>query len=108
MRFSALNLNSAQKFLLSAAAAAALVLASTPISAQDQDDIPNAGRLGYVSGNVSIEPAGVDPLPPGGEIPNTQGSVDLMTLFASFARQNNNSGANNSAAQAPQPQGTAP
>jgi phospholipid/cholesterol/gamma-HCH transport system substrate-binding protein len=35
---------------------------------------------------VAIEPAGLDPLPPGGEIPNTQGSVDLLTLFASFAQ----------------------
>jgi phospholipid/cholesterol/gamma-HCH transport system substrate-binding protein len=41
---------------------------------------------------IAIEPAGVDPLPPGGVIPNTQGSVDLLTLFASFARQNNNNG----------------
>ncbi len=35
---------------------------------------------------VAIEPAGFDPLPPGGEIPNTQGSVDLLTLFSSFAQ----------------------
>jgi phospholipid/cholesterol/gamma-HCH transport system substrate-binding protein len=35
---------------------------------------------------VAIEPAGLDPLPPGGEIPNTQGSVDLLTLLASFAQ----------------------
>ena len=35
---------------------------------------------------VAIEPAGLDPLPAGGEIPNTQGSVDLLTLFASFAQ----------------------
>ena len=40
---------------------------------------------------VSIEPAGMDPLPAGGEIANTQGSVDLMTLFASFARGQGNS-----------------
>jgi phospholipid/cholesterol/gamma-HCH transport system substrate-binding protein len=37
---------------------------------------------------VAIEPAGLDPLPPGGEIPNTQGAVDLLTLFASFAQGN--------------------
>lgn len=36
---------------------------------------------------VAIEPAGLDPLPPGGEIPNTQGAIDLLTLFAGFARQ---------------------
>ncbi len=35
---------------------------------------------------IAIEPAGMDALPPGGEIPNTQGSVDLLTLFASFAQ----------------------
>lgn len=38
---------------------------------------------------IAIEPAGVDPLPAGGEIPNTQGSVDLLTLFASMARGQN-------------------
>lgn len=35
---------------------------------------------------VAIEPAGMDALAPGGEIPNTQGSVDLLTLFSSFAQ----------------------
>jgi phospholipid/cholesterol/gamma-HCH transport system substrate-binding protein len=35
---------------------------------------------------VAIEPAGFDPLQAGGEIPNTQGAVDLLTLFASFAQ----------------------
>lgn len=35
---------------------------------------------------VAIEPAGMDPLPAGGEIPYTQGSVDLLTLLASFAQ----------------------
>lgn len=35
---------------------------------------------------VSIEPAGLDPLAAGGEIMNTQSSVDLLTLFASFAQ----------------------
>lgn len=38
---------------------------------------------------IAIEPAGVDPLPPGAEIPNTQGAVDLLTLFASMARGQN-------------------
>ena len=36
---------------------------------------------------VAIEPAGMDPLPAGGEIPYTQGSVDLLTLLASFAQE---------------------
>lgn len=40
---------------------------------------------------VAIEPAGMDALPAGGEIPNTQGSVDLLTLFASFAQGQGNS-----------------
>jgi hypothetical protein len=56
MRFNALS--PLHKMLSAAAAAALLAFASTPSRAQD--DIPNAGRLGYVSGNVSIEPAGVD------------------------------------------------
>jgi phospholipid/cholesterol/gamma-HCH transport system substrate-binding protein len=53
---------------------------------------------------IAIEPAGVDPLPPGGEITNTQGSVDLLTLFASMAR-GQNGGGNQSPAAA---QGTTP
>lgn len=40
---------------------------------------------------IAIEPAGLDPLAPGAEIPNTQGSVDLLTLFASFAQGQGNS-----------------
>ncbi len=35
---------------------------------------------------VAIEPAGLDPLAANSEIPNTQGAVDLLTLFASFAQ----------------------
>ncbi len=46
---------------------------------------------------VAIEPAGMDPLAAGGEIPNTQGSVDLLTLFASFAQ--GGQGANSSQSQ---------
>lgn len=34
---------------------------------------------------IAIEPAGMDPLPAGGEILNTQGSVDLLTLLSGFA-----------------------
>jgi hypothetical protein len=29
----------------------------------------------------------MDPLPPGGEIPYTQGAVDLLTVLSSFAQQ---------------------
>lgn len=39
---------------------------------------------------VAIEPAGFDPLAEGAEIPNTQGAVDLLTLFASFAQGQQN------------------
>jgi phospholipid/cholesterol/gamma-HCH transport system substrate-binding protein len=35
---------------------------------------------------IAIEPAGLDPLAANAEIPNTQGAVDLLTLFASFAQ----------------------
>jgi phospholipid/cholesterol/gamma-HCH transport system substrate-binding protein len=42
---------------------------------------------------VSIEPAGLDPLTAGGEIPNTQGAIDLLTLFASFAQGSGNADA---------------
>jgi phospholipid/cholesterol/gamma-HCH transport system substrate-binding protein len=35
---------------------------------------------------VAIEPAGLDLLPAGGEIPYTRGAVDLLTLFAGFAQ----------------------
>jgi phospholipid/cholesterol/gamma-HCH transport system substrate-binding protein len=45
--------------------------------------IATDGLLG--GGYVAIEPAGLDPLPTGGQIYNTQGSIDLLTLFASFA-----------------------
>lgn len=46
--------------------------------------IASDGLLG--GAYVAIEPAGLDLLAPGGEIPNTQGAVDLLTLFASFAQ----------------------
>jgi phospholipid/cholesterol/gamma-HCH transport system substrate-binding protein len=36
--------------------------------------------------HVAIEPAGMEPLPPGGEIFNTQGPVDLLTVFSSLAQ----------------------
>ncbi|MGE0594772.1 MAG: MlaD family protein [Hyphomonadaceae bacterium] len=51
--------------------------------------IASDGLLG--GAYVSIEPAGLDPLQPGAEIINTQGAVDLLTLFASFAQGQDNS-----------------
>lgn len=35
---------------------------------------------------IAIEPSGLDVLAEGGEIPNTQGSIDLLTLFAGLAQ----------------------
>jgi phospholipid/cholesterol/gamma-HCH transport system substrate-binding protein len=56
--------------------------------------IASDGLLG--GAYVAIEPAGMDVLPAGGEIPNTQGSVDLLTLFASFAQGQESAGAEES------------
>jgi phospholipid/cholesterol/gamma-HCH transport system substrate-binding protein len=36
-------------------------------------------------GHLALEPAGLDPLPPGSEIIRTQGSQDLFTMFRSVA-----------------------
>ncbi|MEZ5960740.1 MAG: MlaD family protein [Hyphomonadaceae bacterium] len=58
--------------------------------------IATDGLLG--GGYVSIEPAGMDPLAAGSEIPNTQGSIDLLTLFASMAGGSGNSGTTQEAA----------
>jgi phospholipid/cholesterol/gamma-HCH transport system substrate-binding protein len=52
--------------------------------------IATDGLLG--GGYVAIEPAGLDAIAAGGQIPNTQGSIDLLTLFASFAQGSGNSG----------------
>ncbi|MGD9816924.1 MAG: MlaD family protein [Hyphomonadaceae bacterium] len=51
--------------------------------------ISSDGLLG--GAYVSIEPAGVDMLASGEEIINTQGSIDLMTVFSSFARSGDTS-----------------
>lgn len=50
--------------------------------------IASDGLLG--GGYVAIEPAGMDALPPDGEIPYTQGAVDLLTLLAGFAQGQGN------------------
>jgi phospholipid/cholesterol/gamma-HCH transport system substrate-binding protein len=52
--------------------------------------IASDGLLG--GAYVAIEPAGLDALAPGAEIPNTQGAVDLLTLFASFAQGQSQNG----------------
>lgn len=46
---------------------------------------------------IAIEPAGMDVLAEGGEIPNTQGAVDLLTLFSSIAQSNQNRSQNEDA-----------
>jgi len=58
---------------------------------QSNARIASDGLLG--GAHVAIEPAGLDPLPAGAEIPNTQGAIDLLTLFASFAQGAGNSDA---------------
>jgi phospholipid/cholesterol/gamma-HCH transport system substrate-binding protein len=58
--------------------------------------IASDGLLG--GAYVAIEPAGMDALAAGGEIPNTQGAVDLLTLFASFAQGQGNSESSEEAA----------
>ncbi|MGD9981079.1 MAG: MlaD family protein [Hyphomonadaceae bacterium] len=58
---------------------------------QSNARIASDGLLG--GAHVAIEPAGLDPLPAGAEIPNTQGAIDLLTLFASFAQGSGNSDA---------------
>lgn len=53
------------------------------VDLQDQTTarIATDGLLG--GSYVSLEPAGMDVIPPGGEIINTQGSVDLLTVLSS-------------------------
>ena len=53
------------------------------INDQSIAHIQTDGLLG--GAYVSIEPGGATPLRPGGVIENTQGSVDLLSMFASFA-----------------------
>lgn len=45
--------------------------------------ISSDGLLG--GAYIALEPAGFDPIPPGGEIINTQGYVDLLTVLSSAA-----------------------
>jgi phospholipid/cholesterol/gamma-HCH transport system substrate-binding protein len=53
------------------------------VNDQSTARIQSDGLLG--GAYVSIEPGGLTPLPAGGMIENTQGTVDLLSLFASFA-----------------------
>ena len=57
---------------------------------------------GLLGGNyVAIEPGGANPLPPGGEITRTQGSIDLLTVMSSAMQGMSGNGAasNNQASQ---------
>lgn len=56
-----------------------------------------SGLLGGSS--VSIEPAGMEVLPAGGEIPYTQGAIDFLSVLSSFAPSGNQS--DSSEAQTP-------
>ena len=53
------------------------------VNDQSTARIQSDGLLG--GAYVSIEPGGLTPLAAGGMIENTQGTVDLLSLFASFA-----------------------
>lgn len=59
--------------------------------------ISSDGLLG--GAYVSIEPAGADMLASGEEIINTQGSIDLMTVFSSFAQGSGDTSQNEDATQ---------
>ncbi|HRE45763.1 MAG TPA: MlaD family protein [Terricaulis sp.] len=61
--------------------------------------IASDGLLG--GAYVSIEPAGFEPLEAGAEILNTRGSIDLLTLFASFAQGNQSSDQSSEESAAP-------
>jgi hypothetical protein len=87
------------RWLPAACAAAVLTLASTPSPAQDQDDIPNAARLGLVQGEVSIQPAGIDnwgeaypnlPLGPGDRIVTAGGSRAEIQIGQTYVRVGEN------------------
>lgn len=60
-----------------------------PVPDDSTASIASDGLLG--GAYVNIEPAGLDNLAAGAVIPNTRGSIDLLTLFASFAQGGNDS-----------------
>lgn len=70
---------------------------SVKVNDQSTARIQSDGLLG--GAYVSIEPGGLTPLRPGGMIENTQGTVDLLSLFASFAGGGANNNANNGSTQ---------
>lgn len=81
-----------QKWLPAAVAASVLSLAATLSLAQE---IPNAARLGFVQGNVTIEPAGIDtwgqaypnlPLGPGDRIVTDGGGRAEIQIGQTYVR----------------------
>jgi phospholipid/cholesterol/gamma-HCH transport system substrate-binding protein len=66
---------------------AKLTIAVDPAVKVPMDSTAKIASDGLLGGAfVSIEPGGAeDMLPPGGQFENTQGSVDLITLFAGLA-----------------------
>ena len=73
------------------------------------DSVARIASDGLLGGAyVAIEPTGMNPLPPGGEIVNTQGSVDLLTLLASAVGNASGGSKNQAAPAAPAAQGANP
>ena len=68
-----------------------------PIPDDSTVRVASDGLLG--GAYLAIEPGSMDPIPDGGEIINTQGAVDLLTLFSSMAGGNQNSSQNEDATQ---------
>jgi len=96
MRFSALS-SKIQKLLL---AGSVSILALGSAVARAQDEIPNAARLGFVSGAVSVQPAGVDawgeaypnlPLGPGDRVFTADNSRAEIQIGQTFVRIGPNS-----------------
>ena len=84
---------------------AKLTVAIDPNVKVPTDSVARIASDGLLGGAyVSIEPGGsADMLPVGGQFENTQGSVDLITLFASFARGNGGDAANATQSEATTP-----
>jgi phospholipid/cholesterol/gamma-HCH transport system substrate-binding protein len=65
--------------------------------------VTSEGLLG--NSYFSIEPGGSDKdIPPGGQITNTQGSIDLIGLLGKFMFSSGSSGSSNSSSSQPAPQ----
>jgi phospholipid/cholesterol/gamma-HCH transport system substrate-binding protein len=80
-------------------------LARVTMTVNDGVPVPDDSNIRVASDGLlggaylAIEPGSMDPIPAGGEIINTQGAVDLMTLFSSFAPGANDDTSQNEDAQ---------